>query len=74
MAQAEEEAYTAGIIDHFTRGLLKLPEGTTLRAYLAEKLNCDPMRITKKFTGEFYFSHLVFFCELEAPLPKTAGP
>jgi hypothetical protein len=26
--------------------------GTTLRAFLSEKLNCDPMRITKKFTGD----------------------
>lgn len=23
----------------------------TLRGYLAEKLNCDPMRITKKYAG-----------------------
>jgi hypothetical protein len=33
---------------------LKLNEnerGITLRAYLAEKLQCDPMRITKKYTG-----------------------
>jgi hypothetical protein len=31
--------------------LLILPEGYTLRSYLAEKLNCDPMRITKKYAG-----------------------
>lgn len=31
--------------------MLQLPDGTTLRAYLAQKLDCDPMRITKKFTG-----------------------
>jgi hypothetical protein len=30
---------------------LTLPEGATLRSYLAEKLNCDPMRITKKYAG-----------------------
>ncbi|CAM9747726.1 unnamed protein product [Choristocarpus tenellus] len=47
----EEEAYTARIIHHFNLGVLQLPEGTTLRAYLAQKLECDPMRITKKFTG-----------------------
>ncbi|CAM9760535.1 unnamed protein product, partial [Discosporangium mesarthrocarpum] len=47
----EEEAFTARIIHHFNCGVLQLPEGTTLRAYLAEKLECDPMRITKKFTG-----------------------
>jgi len=47
----EEEEYTSRIIHHFSTGLLTLPEGTTLRSYLAEKLNCDPMRITKKFAG-----------------------
>lgn len=49
--QVEEEEYTSRIIHHFSTGLLTLPEGTTLRSYLAEKLNCDPMRITKKFAG-----------------------
>lgn len=42
---------TAKIIHYFSLGVLQLPEGTTLRAYLAQKLDCDPMRITKKFTG-----------------------
>ncbi len=32
-------------------GLLPLEEGATLRSFLAEVLNCDPMRITKKFSG-----------------------
>jgi hypothetical protein len=30
---------------------MTLPEGKTLRSYLAEKLQCDPMRITKKYAG-----------------------
>lgn len=30
---------------------MTLPDGATLRSYLAGKLHCDPMRITKKFTG-----------------------
>jgi hypothetical protein len=47
----EEEEYTMRIIQHFRTGLLSLPDGHTLRSYLAEKLNCDPMRITKKFSG-----------------------
>ncbi|CAM9131516.1 unnamed protein product, partial [Heterosigma akashiwo] len=47
----EEEEFTSKIIHYFNTGILQLPEGTTLRSYLAEKLNCDPMRITKKFTG-----------------------
>eukprot|EP00980_Cylindrotheca_fusiformis_P022289 scaffold9176_cov129-Cylindrotheca_fusiformis.AAC.13 len=47
----EEEEYTSRIIHHFSTGVLTLPEGSTLRSYLADRLNCDPMRITKKFTG-----------------------
>ena len=37
--QSEEEDFTQRIIDYFNNGLLPLPEGITLRAYLAEKLN-----------------------------------
>lgn len=46
----EEEAYTNKIIEAFNEGTLVLPgmEGITLRAFLANKLQCDPMRITKK--------------------------
>jgi len=47
----EEEEYTSRIIQYFSTGLLTLPDGATLRSYLADKLKCDPMRITKKFTG-----------------------
>ena len=49
--QVEEEEYTTRIIHYFSTGLLTLPEGSTLRSYLADKLNCDPMRITKKYAG-----------------------
>lgn len=47
----EEEEYTSRIIHYFNSGLLTLPADCTLRSYLAEKLNCDPMRITKKYAG-----------------------
>jgi len=50
-AQVEEEEYTSRIIHYFNTGLLTLPEGATLRSYLADKLNCDPMRVTKKYAG-----------------------
>ena len=56
----EEEEYTSRIIHHFSTGLLTLPEGTTLRSYLAEKLSCDPMRITKKFAGASCLGKRVF--------------
>jgi hypothetical protein len=51
LIQVEEEEYTSRIIHYFISGLLTLPEGATLRSYLADKLNCDPMRITKKYAG-----------------------
>lgn len=47
----EEEEYATRYIHYFSSGLLTLPEGTTLRASLADKLHCDPMRITKKYAG-----------------------
>ena len=48
----EEEKYAFLLIEAFDHGNLDdCPEGTTLRAYLARKLNCSPMRISKKFAG-----------------------
>jgi hypothetical protein len=48
---AEEEEYTTRVIHYFSSGLITLPGGKTLRSFLAEKLQCDPMRITKKYAG-----------------------
>jgi|MDSY01.1.fsa_nt_gb hypothetical protein len=48
---AEEQAYADRLIRNFENGLLPLENGATLRAYLSKKLNCDPMRISKKFAG-----------------------
>jgi len=60
----EEEEYTTRIIHFFRTGLLTPPEGLTLRSYLAEKLNCDPMRITKKFAGASCLGKRVYhLCE-----------
>lgn len=58
--KVEEEEYTTRIIHHFSTGLLTLPEGATLRSFLADKLNCDPMRITKKFAGASCLGRRVF--------------
>lgn len=50
---AEEEAFTARLIQNFDAGLLpSLENGTTLRAFLSKKLNCSTMRISKKFAGK----------------------
>lgn len=56
----EEEAYVARVIQDFNSGFLNAPAGTTLRSYLSEKLQCDPMRITKKFTGDSCIGKRVF--------------
>lgn len=56
----QEEEYTSRIIYYYNLGLLTLPEGQTLRSYIAKKLNCDPMRITKKFTGACCIGKRVF--------------
>mmetsp|Transcript_21941 Transcript_21941/g.52222 ORF Transcript_21941/g.52222 Transcript_21941/m.52222 type:complete len:509 (-) Transcript_21941:32-1558(-) len=57
---AEEEEYVARVIQDFNSGFLNAPAGYTLRSYLSDKLQCDPMRITKKFTGESCIGKRVF--------------
>jgi hypothetical protein len=57
---SEEENYVARVIQDFNSGFLDAPAGTTLRTYLSEKLQCDPMRITKKFTGDSCIGKRVF--------------
>jgi len=65
----EEEEYTARLIYYFNRGLLQLPEGQTLRAYISHKLKCDPMRVTKKFTGACCIGKKAFSGAQQAPQP-----
>ena len=48
----EEEDYAQRLIIEFKKGLLPLADGTTLRTFLAQLLNCNSMRISKKFVGE----------------------
>jgi len=64
----EEETYVARVIQDFNIGFLDAPAGTTLRTYLSEKLHCDPMRITKKFTGDACIGKRVFH-----PAVRCAG-
>ena len=56
----EEEAYARAVISDFNSGYLDAPIGTTLRAFLSTKLECDPMRVTKKFTKEDSLGKKVF--------------
>jgi hypothetical protein len=56
----EEEEYATRLIHLFKSGLLPLTDGTTLRNFLSKLLNCDPMRISKKFVGQNCIGKQVF--------------
>ncbi|OQR84271.1 1-acyl-sn-glycerol-3-phosphate acyltransferase [Achlya hypogyna] len=43
-----EQLYAAKLIEYFVQGALQIPCGVTLRGYLAERLQCSPMRVSKK--------------------------
>ena len=45
---------------HFETGMLSIERGTTLRAFLASRLHCPPMRISKKFAGSRSLGKQVF--------------
>ena len=50
---ADEEHFANQLISQFEAGtLIDCEEGWTLRAYLSKRLNCQPMRISKKFAGK----------------------
>lgn len=57
---SEEEAYANRLIGEFKSGLLPLTDGTTLRNFLSKLLNCDPMRISKKYVGNKCIGKQVF--------------
>ncbi|KAF0723929.1 hypothetical protein Ae201684P_012015 [Aphanomyces euteiches] len=57
---AEEAAYCDRLIEEFKNGNLPLAEGTTLRTFLSKLLNCDPMRISKKYTGNQCIGKIIF--------------
>ena len=80
----EEENYANRLIQEFKAGLLPLTDGTTLRTFLSKLLNCDPMRISKKFVGMncigkvkfcFYICLSVIVCSIPmiASIPKTTA-
>lgn len=57
---AEESLYCDRLIEEFKKGNLPLAEGTTLRTFLSKLLNCDPMRISKKYTGDQCIGKIIF--------------
>ena len=63
----EEELFAAAMIREFKRGMLACTAGTTLRSYLAKKLHCLPMRISKKFAGDASYEKCVFEPCMQTP-------
>lgn len=67
----QETAFADRLIQHFEAGLLPLENGATLRAFLSKKLNCDPMRISKKFAGARCLGKQIFLKRApDAPLDE----
>lgn len=48
----EEEAYSSKLKDIYECGILLQNPNMSLRQFLAHELNCEPMRITKKFKNQ----------------------
>ncbi|OQS04357.1 hypothetical protein THRCLA_03392 [Thraustotheca clavata] len=64
---AEEAQYCDRLIEEFKLGNLPLAEGTTLRTFLSKLLNCDPMRISKKYTGNQCIGKIIFRKKAKEP-------
>ncbi|CAB9506818.1 expressed unknown protein [Seminavis robusta] len=70
----EEEAYVEGLMEEFRAGTLDIQEGTTLRSFLAKKLNCKPKRISKKYEGKNYDGKQLYWNSEEpmSPMERRA--
>lgn len=53
--------YAEGLIDEFKAGNLALPDGFSLRQFLAKMLNCSPKRISKRYEGNNYSKGRKFY-------------
>ena len=62
----EEEEYCNRLVEEFTEGLIPLQEGVTLRSVLSRFLRCDPMRISKRFTGSNSIGKRVYKRDMDA--------
>ncbi|CEG36165.1 uncharacterized protein PHALS_00490 [Plasmopara halstedii] len=68
----EEETFTNMIIHYFKRGLLDVEDGTSLRWYLAKRLNCEAMRVTKKLKGNSSIGKQIFRSIENTPANREA--
>lgn len=69
----EEQEYVACLQEGFKCGTLDIPDGTSLRFFIAAKLGCKPKRVSKKYERSGYNGKQVYrrdtnvsFADLEA--------
>lgn len=67
----EEEDFAIRLIEDFKLGIMSISEGTNLRIFLSQILNCDPMRISKKFIrdnkiGKVFTNHYFLITYLKS--------
>ncbi|KAE9024347.1 hypothetical protein PR002_g11470 [Phytophthora rubi] len=64
----DEHKYADMMMKQFQVGALPLADGLHLRVFMANMLQCDPLRVTKKYTGQaigkqnFAFQHRKNYC------------
>ena len=65
----QEVAYATRVADLYRAGSLpNVPDGITLRILLSKLLNCQPMRVSKKYSGESWSHHGKRpYCHVAAP-------
>lgn len=56
----EEQEYVACLQEGFKRGTLDIPDGTSLRFFIAAKLGCKPKRVSKKYERSGYNGKQVY--------------
>lgn len=71
----DEENFANQLVKDFEKGFLDdCEEGITLRCYLARRLNCAPMRISKKFSGRCIGKLSYVKCEASYESEKLKSP
>lgn len=77
---ADEHKYANMMMKQFQAGALPLVDGLHLRGFIASVLQCDPLRVTKKYTGHaigkqnfFYQRHKGYCYNLHVKLQKRVS-
>lgn len=64
----DEHKYANMMMKQFQLGALPLADGLHLRVFMANMLQCDPLRVTKKYVGQaigkqnFFYQHQKSYC------------